>query len=577
VAGCLLPFLLATSLLAQAPKSKEKNTPILLQGANELIGMEIRNEQVNKLIGNVRFQQDNVWLYCDSAYQYEKRNEVECFGNVRLTQGDTVTLTGKKLLYKGNLKKAFFTDQVVLRDRQMTLTTPYLDYDTRSKMASYHGGGKIIDKENVLTSDKGYYNTATKVFWFKKNVVVENKKEQSTLFSDTLEYNSNNGIATFRGPSKVVQKKDILYADHGQYDTRKAQSIFTGRAKVESNNFIMEGDRFFYDETLKAGAASGNVICYSDTNKLIIQGDQVRYWGKEGIVKVYDTPILKNAMGKDTLYLIADTLISIDRPSKKDTSIKEQRVIAYRDAKFWREKTQGVCDSLIYDRKDSVIYFFRKPTLWNDKSQVKADTVLVYLKNKSVHRAECHVNAFSIMQDTVGNFNQVAGKFITAYFKEGKMNQVLVKGNAQTLYFPIDEKKNNEILGMNRADCSSIVVRFSNGKFTSLTYQKKPDARMIPPKEIKEEEKTLEGFDWRSKWRPSFDVFSKRRPPVAIPFIPGKKTAVDTSAIVDTLAKQTTVEAKADEVPATQPPIILAPAKPELETTEPKRKKRGRK
>lgn len=508
---------------------------VQLERADELIGIKMNGRMVNKLIGSVVFRQGNVMLYCDSAYQHDEKNEVECFGRVRLTQGDTIQLTGKKLHYFGNTGVAIVTDNVVLKDRQMTLTTNYLDYNTKTKIASYHGGGKIIDKENILTSDIGYYSTASKIFWFKKNVVAINTKEESTLTSDTLEYNSNNGIATFRGPSKVVKKTDVLYADHGKYDTRKAQSVFTGRAKVETGEYIMEGDRLFFDEKLKAGAGEGRVIMFSKKDKIIIQGDEVRYWGKDGIIKVYGTPLMKTKLEKDTLYLTADTLISIDRPLASDTTKREKYLRAFKKAKLFKGEMQAVCDSLVYNQQDSVIHFFTKPTIWNGKSQIIADSIRAFLKNQKIHRIECVMDAFVITQDTILNFNQVAGKYITTYFNnESKIHQVNVKVNSRTLYFPLDEKKNNQLVGMNRADCSNILVRFKDGKFSTVTYLKKPDAKMIPPKEIKEEEKTLEGFEWRIDLRPSFAEVGGVRPPQAIPFIPG--SVGDTLFRNDTLA-----------------------------------------
>ena len=186
------------------------------------------------------------------------------------------------------------------------------------------------------------------------------------------------------------------------------------------------------------------------------------------------------------------------------------------------------------------------------------------------------MDAFAITQDTVLNFNQVTGKNLIAYFKDGKIHQINVKGNARTLYFPIDEKKNNQLIGMNRADCSSIVVRFENGQFTSVTYQKKPDAKMTPPKDIKEVEKTLDGFEWRSELRPLFKTFSELRPPVAIPVIPGKELLLleNTSPVAPT--KDSTdikVEAKAD---TTEAQVEKKAKKEKAETKEPKTEHRDK-
>ena len=120
---CLIPILLS----AQAGEK------VQLVQAGSLEGMELNGEKLNKLVNNVIFKHEGAFLYCDSAYQYEKKNEIECFGNVRMVQGDSINLTGKKLLYNGNTKKAIVTESVVLKDKKMTLYTDYLEYDTKAK------------------------------------------------------------------------------------------------------------------------------------------------------------------------------------------------------------------------------------------------------------------------------------------------------------------------------------------------------------------------------------------------------------------------------------------------------------
>jgi len=279
--GLVLLFFI-TSFFAHAQAGEK----IQLVQANSLEGITIKGEELRKIIGNVIFKHEGALLYCDSSYQYEKKNELECFGNVRMVQGDSITLTGKKLKYNGNLKTAVVTENVVLKDKQMTLTTEYLDYDTKTKIAKYVNGGKIVDNENTLTSTKGYYSTSSKKLWFKDSVKVVNEKQKYTLTSDTLEYNTNTKIATFRGPSKVTKENDILLAEHGDYDTEKGQSVFTGRAKVISGKIELEGDKLSYNEKGKYGVAKGNIKMTSLENDVIVYGDLAHYWGTDGIVKV---------------------------------------------------------------------------------------------------------------------------------------------------------------------------------------------------------------------------------------------------------------------------------------------------
>jgi lipopolysaccharide export system protein LptA len=486
---------------AQSNLKTEKGEKVQLIQAGSLEGVVIKGEELRKLIGDVIFKHEGTFLYCDSAYQYEKKNEIECFGRVRMLQGDSITLTGKKLLYNGNTKVAVVTGDVVLKDRKMTLTTDYLEYNTESKLATYLDGGKIVDNENVLTSMRGYYNTSSKIFWFKKDVKLVNDKEKYTLISDTLQYNSTTKIATFRGPSKVTKENDVLYADHGEYDTEKARSIFTGRAKVESGKYFIDGDRIRYDEVGKHGIAEGNVKMTSVENNLEVFGDKALYWGKDGIVKVIGRPLVKNKMEGDTLFLTADTLISVDRKNPKDTTISEKYLQAFHNVKIFKMDLQAKCDSLIYNFVDSTIYLYQDPLMWSGGSQIEADSINILMKNKKIHRMDTNVNSFIISQDTIKNFNQVKGKKMVAYFADDKISRVNVSGNGQSIYHALEDRS-NKLIGVNKADCSNIVIRFDAGNVRNITFINKPDAKFIPPHEVVESESKLKGFQWRLEEKP---------------------------------------------------------------------------
>jgi lipopolysaccharide export system protein LptA len=495
-------FILFLVFLFPLVSKAQKGEKVQLIQAGSLEGIVINGEELRKLIGNVVFKHEGAMLYCDSAYQYEKKNEIECFGNVRMAQGDSINLTGKKMRYNGNTKKAIVTESVVLKDRKMTLYTDYLDYDTQNKLATYQGGGKIIDEENVLTSQIGYYNTSSKIFWFKRDVKLVNDKENYTLTSDTLQYHAITKVATFRGPSKVTKEKDILYADHGEYDTEKGQSIFTGRAKVESGAaYLLEGDRIRYNEKGRYGIAEGNVVVTSLENNIVVFGDLAHYWGQDGKIRITGNPLVKNKMQEDTLYLVADTLISIDRKNPKDTTKKEKYLQAFHHAKMYKKDLQVKCDSLIYNMVDSTIYLYTDPVMWSGGNQITADSIHIVMKDKKIHRLNTNVNSFIISQDTIKNFNQVKGKKMVAYFKDDKISRVNVSGNGQSIYYAMEEKATKPI-GMNKADCSNIVIKFDSGAVRNITFINKPDAKFIPPHEIVEGESKLKGFKWRIKEKP---------------------------------------------------------------------------
>jgi lipopolysaccharide export system protein LptA len=211
----ILLVLTALSLSAQTPRRpastaatpppRAKGAPVQLQGARELQGGVFNGVKIRKLLGNVAFKQEDTFMYCDSAYQYLERNEIEAFSNVRIIQNDTVTITGDRGFYDGDRRTARMTGNVVMHDPRMTLTTSVLDYDLVRKTAYYTTGGHLTDPQNTLDSQQGYYDTSSKVFVFKRDVHListDAKGGQTDLRNDTLTFNTISKIAYFDGPTR---------------------------------------------------------------------------------------------------------------------------------------------------------------------------------------------------------------------------------------------------------------------------------------------------------------------------------------------------------------------------------------
>lgn len=499
-----LLWMLLWGLIA-LPKGLAQDDKIEILQAAELSGETINGVEIRKLKNNVIIRHKGQTLYCDSAYQNLQANNLEAFGNAKLVDSDGSVVTSKKMLYDGNTRFAKALGNVVLVDEQKVLETEQLDYDMSSKVAYYTVGGKITDPENVLTSQEGTYDTKSKIFYFKKNVVIISKKDGDRIDSDDLIYNTVTDIAYFQGPTRITTKdNDVLYANQGTYNTRTKVSNFKGRPKVVNEKYILEGDSLYYDNIKEFGIAIGNSQMLAKNDSILVNGDVSMFWGKEGRSKVYGKAIARQFSDKDTLFLIADTLISVN-----NDSTLQKYVLAFNHARVFRNQMQAVCDSLVYNRGDSTIYFFRNPILWSKDNQMTADSIRVQTANNKIKTAILRQNSFVISTDTLQNFNQVKGRYITAHFIESQIRRVDVNGNAESIYFAIEG--DTVMTGMNRAECSDMKLIFkAQNKLQSITQYNKVDALFIPPHELEEPQKRLKGFIWRKEERPQKAEFDRR-------------------------------------------------------------------
>lgn len=479
-------------------------TKVELKQADQLEGAIRNNQQFQKLIGNVVLIQNTTTIYCDSAYLFKGTNQVEAFGKVKITDGDSVTITAKRLEYDGNIKLAKLRGNVVFTKlKTATLYTENLDFDRIKNQAYYFNGGKLVDSVNVLNSKKGYYDINTDMMSFKKDVDVKNP--DYTMQSDSLQYNSQTKIIYFRTATLVTNKDgDKFDYEGGEHNTTNKLSDFA-IGTLETKSYTIEAGSYKLDDVQKFYKLRTDVVMVSKEEQLIIHGQSADYDRKNGITKVYDNAFFAKILGNnDTLYIGADTLVSIesDDPAKK-------QILAYNNVKIYRTTMQGIADSLEYRALDSTIYFYRNPVLWSDENQITADSMRLLIKDNKPHKMYMNVNAFVISQDSLKNYNQIKGRKMTASFSNANISRVDVEGNGESLYFALDEE-DQSLMGMNKTVCSSITIRFLNGQVNNLSFYTNPDAQFIPPHELKIEEKQLKGFNWRGEGRPKRDDVVKR-------------------------------------------------------------------
>lgn len=493
--------------------STEKEEPLEIINAKWLKGKTVGGEEFRILKDKVVIRHKGNTLYCDSAIQNITKNTVKAIGNARMLGSDGTKVTSKTMFYDGNKKVANASGNVVLIDEQGTLTTEVLDYDVVSQVAHYYTGAKIVDSENILTSKEGTYDTNSKVAFFKTDVHLTSKKDKQEIFSDNIQYNMVSKMAYFRGKTKILSKDGTVYANEGEYNTKTKVSNFrtkgNTRPKAETEEYILQGDSLFYDNTNRIGFAKGNARLTSKKDSIIIDGDIGRFWGKKGISKVFGSALMRSISNKDTLYLVADTLISIR--TKKENSKDSIKILkAFHNTKIFRKELQGKCDSLVYNFSDSSIYMFNDPVLWDKKSQLSGDSIRVQMANNKIHRMLLRTNAFVIQQDTLGNFNQLKGRNMKAFFEKSEIRRVDVRGNGESIFFALEG--DTLLTGMNRVICSDIDIKFKEqNKVKTITFKSKPDGKFIPPHELAEPDKRLKGFLWRINERPKkIDILRQR-------------------------------------------------------------------
>lgn len=451
---------------------------------------------------NVHFTHKGTRFYCDSAVIAKKTNFLEAYGHVKILDGDSITIVADKLFYDGNTRVAQLRSNVVLTQKgRMQIFTDYLDYDRNTSISYYFNNGKIVDSTNVLTSKKGYYNTHSNMASFKTNVV--GKNDDYTMESDTLVYSTKTGVVYFVAPTKLTDVDgDVFHHEGGQYNSKQKRSKYD-IGTVETTDYFLKGKSMHLDDIRGIYNISGNVLMVSKSDDIFITGQRSIYYKKSSITKVFDNALMRMVINQDTLYLKADTLISIDSKVRS-----EKRLLGYNNVRVFKSNLQAATDSLVYSVADSTMNFYGNPVLWTDGNQLTADSVNMIISNEAIDVLNMNNNAFVITQDSSKNYNQIKGRDMIAKFEGNELSKVNVYGNGESIFYMYDEVT-NVMMGMNKIICSDITLIFENRILKDASFLVNPEGDFIPPHELKETDKTLKGFVWHGDLRPELIDFDR--------------------------------------------------------------------
>jgi len=202
-----------------------------------------------------------------------------------------------------------------------------------------------------------------------------------------------------------------------------------------------------------------------------------------------------------------------DRQSYADTATAPvtdstlRYILGYHHVRIFSDSLQAVADSMYYSGRDSIFRLFRDPVAWgNGNYQITGDTMYVYTKNKKANRLYVFENALAINKVGTNFYNQIKGTTINTYFKNGEVDYMRAKGNAESIYYVKDDS--NAYTGVNKAHADIIDMIFAQKEDSSgrelrrVVLRNDAEGSMIPFKKVNFDDMRLRGFKWQEARRP---------------------------------------------------------------------------
>ena len=489
------------------PRKKTEDKRVYLVHSDNLHYDQYRNGDAQVLHGHVHFRHNGADLYCDSAHFYETSNSFEAFGHVKMIQGDTLRLTSDYAYYDGNDQLAQARYNVILKHRKSTLYTDSLDYDRMYNFGNFFEGGKLVDGTSVLTSDWGEYHTDTKMAVFYYDVQLKDKK--MFLTTDSLYYDTQSSRAHIVGPSTITSGGSRIYSEDGYYNTKTERSELFGRSVIRDGGKTLIGDSVYHNPKDGTNYAYMNVIYTDSVNKNRLTGDYCEYNDSTGYAMSTKRAVAMDFSQRDTLYMHADTFKIFTFNIRTDSAYR--KIHAYNKVRAYRVDVQAVCDSLVYNSKDSCMTMYKDPIVWNMNQQLVGQEIRVYMKDSTIDHAHVINQAFSVeqMPDSV-HFNQVQSKDMKAFFQKGEIRETHAIDNVLIIYYPVDES-DSTLIGLNYTETPLMKMFLENRKMKKI-WMEKPSGVLYPMSQIPPDKYFLPQYAWFDYVRPlnKEDIFNWR-------------------------------------------------------------------
>ncbi len=466
----------------------------------------------------------------------------------KVVNGKTI-LTSTEGIYYADTKDIFFKKKVHLIDPKYDIINDTLLYNTQTQISSWNtptfikskNGGDIYssngsydlkngkaffgnrtiikDSTRTYVADKSAYDELTGIAQLEGNAIIKDSVNGYSILGNQIYLDKNNN-------SFLATRKPVLIFKGEGYDSTyiAADTLFSGVEKRDSLGRKIEISK----DTLKADSVIDHSKKINKTNKLnkaVNKNLPDSLNGKKDKKVVEDLILVKNNYSKDTVGIKnLDTLITQKRQidtnkifsDQSDTTLKQSDLtknevskkdtiirffIAFHNVKIFNDSLQSVADSLYYSTEDSIFRLFKNPLVFSNNSQIAGDTIYIYTKNQKADRLFVFDNGIIINKLNSRMYNQIAGRTLNGYFKNGELDYMRAKGfPAESIFYPQDD--DSAFVGMNRSKGDIIDLYFKKKEINKVKFVNNVEGTLYPIRQIPEKQRLLKNFLWQDKRRP---------------------------------------------------------------------------
>jgi lipopolysaccharide export system protein LptA len=514
----------------------------LIDGNSTLIsrsGRYMLNEKLAYFYKNVKITGDKFELVTDSI-SYNTENQVSSFLAPVKIVNDSAEIYSERGWFDLDDKKGdFIGNAQYLSGKQSAFsdTISYTDISEQVRLSAINGKSIYYSEKDTANARVIFYDKKNEKFilqgdsWYKSS---ENEvKGEDIVYDKKTEKFNVKGRSFVSDPPFIIEGEQLAYDKSIKYGKADGYVIWkdtSAKTTIKADHVLYKGEENF----MKAHNDTGRPLFISEIDKdsLFMKADTM--WGMRKIVEriiIKD----KNAQRRsqknkekvkpellaiDSSRIMDDQLISdtldVDTvaSSPKDSlyrAIKGDTIytgimdtldyfIGQKNVRIYKSDLQVVCDSVVYNKRDSIFTFHRQPFIWKDSTQIAGDTIDVFLSNKKISKLVVTSGATLLNTEDMYFFNQIKGRIFTVHFVESKINRLDVDGDAQLVYYLKDDNK--AYIGVNTTEAAFMTFLFNDDKISDIRNYREPKSKVLPMKKTDHNSLKVKGFNWNIAKRP---------------------------------------------------------------------------
>ena len=236
-------------------------------------------------------------------------------------------------------------------------------------------------------------------------------------------------------------------------------------------------------------------------------GNYAMYNDKLGYAEAADSAVLIDYSQRDTFYAHADSFFLYTYHINTDSVYR--MLHAYNHVRAYRVDIQAVCDSMVYDGRDSCTTMYKDPIIWQEGQQLLGETIKAWRNDSTIDSVYVINQALSVERLDSVNYNQVASNEMHLYFKGKDPHLIVADKNVYVNYYPFDD--DSLMIGMNHSESTQLRLYLEERKMQKL-WMPGGTCVMYPPFLVPPQELYLDNFAWFDYVRPldKDDIFNWR-------------------------------------------------------------------